>query len=345
MRRWAKFLTRVLAGVGAAALFRGPVPAQQRGVGTIAYTHAPDGGDPWPVNDIYSIGADGSNRKILTHDGHSHDPSWSPDGRRILFIHDAALRTAPAYREEKGFESYHPVELYVMDADGGNRHLLRRLEPVIYYAAWSPDGKTIAIACIPETWVDHPPAGGEPMRAGLFLLPANGEGEPRLLVRGAFTPAWSPDGKRLAYSLEQPRGQWAVHVVNADGSHDVQLTDSKHTAGSPAWSPDGKSIAYDEFVERGPQQVFVMEADGSHARQLTSNPNWTCLHPSWSPDGRRLAFSCISAAAPRGGISSAGTVLPPCTRRLFILSMSDAESRPTEIDEHDGTFPAFAPAP
>jgi Tol biopolymer transport system component len=114
------------------------------------YTHAPDESAPWPVTDIYSMRGDGSNVKALTNDGHSHSPIWSPDGRRILFIHDSALRTKPAYREPKEFESYHSVELYVMDADGKNRRLLRRLEPVIYSAAWSPDGKTLAISCLPE---------------------------------------------------------------------------------------------------------------------------------------------------------------------------------------------------
>lgn len=64
----------------------------------------------------------------LTNDGHSHTPAWSPDGRRILFVHDSTLQTKPAYREEKEFESYHSVELYVMDKDGGT---------VISFVAWN----------------------------------------------------------------------------------------------------------------------------------------------------------------------------------------------------------------
>src|SRR5258708_4203881 len=195
-----------------------------------------------------------------------------------------------------------------MDRDGGNRHLLRRLEPVIYSAVFSPDGKTLAITCLPEARANLPPSGEEPVRASLFLLAADGQGEPRLLFPNAFTPPWSPDGKKLAFPLEKPRGLWAVHVANADGSNDVQLTEPNLIGSSPAWSPDGNQIAFDEFVDRGTrQQIFVMEANGSGRRQITTDTNWSCDHPSWSPDGKQIAFSCRSASSPCGmAVSSVG---------------------------------------
>jgi Tol biopolymer transport system component len=336
----------LFAFLGGTALFQPFASAQQQSAGTIVFTHAPDASAPWPVTDIYSMGADGSNVKVLTNDGHSHTPSWSADGRRILFVHDSTLQTKPAYREEKGFDSYHPVELYVMDKDGSNRHLLRRLEPVIFSAAWSPDGKMLAITCLPQTWINLPPSD-EPLRAGLFLLPADGQGEPRLLFRNAFTPSWSPDGKKLAFSVEHPRGLWSVHVANSDGSNDVQLTDPSLIGGSPAWSPDGKLIALDEFVAQGRgRHIFVMNANGSEVRQVTTDPNWFCEHPSWSPDGKQIAFFCLSASAPCGpGVSSTGSVLPACVRRIFTTPLRDAKSQPTQLTEHDGAFPAFAPVP
>jgi TolB protein len=293
---------------------------QQGSVGTIVYEHAPNGGPPWPVTDIYSMSADGRNVKALTNDGHSHNPSWSPDGRRIVFIHDSALK--------------HPVGLDVMDRDGRNRHLLRRIEPVIYSAAWSPDGKTLAVSCISEESANVP---------GLFLLPASGRGEPHLLFRGAFTPAWSPDGKKIAFSVENPRGMWALHVVDADGTHDVLLTDPILIAGSPAWSPDGKRIAFDEFADQARQQIFVMDANGYNVRQLTNSPNWSCGHPSWSPDGRQIAFSCRSAASPCGMVSSVGTILPECARRIFVVSLGGRKPEPRELGEQDGASPEFAP--
>lgn len=344
LRRFSVLVAPLLTALGTGTFLSSLVLAQRQNVGTIVYTHAPDGTAPWPVTDIYSMGADGSNVKALTKDGHSHGPSWSPDGRRILFIHDSTLRTKPAYREQKEFESHHPVELYVMDTDGNNPKLIRRLEPVINGAAWSPDGRTLAITCLPEALANRPQSTAESMRAGLFLLPANGQGELRLLFPNAFAPSWSPDGKELAFSVKHPRGRWAIHVANADGSHDVQLTDPSRIGCSPAWSPNGKLIAFDEFVDQqGRQQIFVMDADGSHVRQLTNDPNWSCGHPSWSSDGGRIAFSCRSASAPCGTVSSVGSVLPVCVRRIFTVSVRDSKSEPTQLSEHDGASPSFVP--
>jgi Tol biopolymer transport system component len=207
---------------------------------------------------------------------------------------------------------------------------------VIYSAAWSPDGKTLAVSGISEEFASP----------GLFLLRANGQGALRLLFRGAYTPAWSPDGKRLAFSVENPRGQWAIHVSNSDGSQDVTLTDPILIAGSPAWSPDGKMIAFDQFADQGRQQIFVMGANGYNVRQLTNRPKWSCEHPSWSPDGKQIAFSCRSASAPCGpGVSSVGSHLPACVRRVFVTSALDSRSEPRQLGEQDGGAPAFAPVP
>jgi Tol biopolymer transport system component len=316
--------------------------AQLQTSGTVIFTHAPEGGPPWPIEDIYAMEADGANVRALTRDGHSHNPAWSPDGRHVLYVHDATLKT-PMHNEQKEFASHHPVELYIMDRDGANSRLLWRIELAIFSAAWSPDGKVLAVSTATRTPAGGSPSENEPMRSGLFLLSADGHGEPRLLFRDALTPAWSPDGKQVAFSKERPLGHWAIHVADADGTNEVQLTDPLLMAGSPEWSPDGKLIAFDAFADQRHQQVFVMQPGGSQRRQITTDSNWSCGHPSWSSDGKRLVISCRSAAVPCGVVSSVGTLLPECTRRLFTISPFDPNPKPVQLSERDGMTPEFEP--
>ena len=306
----------------------------------VAYTCAPDGGPPWPVQDVCTVRISGSAPQDLTRDGHSHDPAWSPDGKQILFIHDAPLSTKPEYRETEEFKDHHPIELSVMDADGHNRRVLRVIEPVIYSAAWSPDGNLLAIS----TSISVTP--GKPPQKGLFLLPANGRGVPRLLIENGWTPSWSPDGRRIAFTVEQPRGHWTVHTAKRDGLEDVRLTDDSKNSGSPAWSPDGKDIAFDQFVDGSArQQVFTMNSDGSNVRPITTDTAWSCGHPSWSLNGNQLVIGCRSAESPCGmGLFSTGQPMPYCSRRLFAVPVgAGALSSPTKIVGQDGATPSVAP--
>jgi TolB protein len=108
------------------------------------------------------------------------------------------------------------------------------------------------------------------------------------LVRGE-SPAWSPDGTRIAFQSVGSGGS-EIYVVNADGSHKQRLTRNDDWDGQPAWSPNGRMIA---FVSG--RNVYVMNADGSEQRRLTSVDNRAEYGPSWSPDGAKI----LSSASPR----------------------------------------------
>ena len=241
---------------------------------------------------------------------------------------------------EEATRSHHPVELSVMDANGGNRRVLRIIEPVVHSAAWSPDGETLAITAASA----QKPA--EPLQAGLFLMPATGKGELRLIRRNAWTPSWSPDGRKLAFTVEDPRGRWRVHTANADGSGEVALGNPNVNNGSPVWSPNGREIAFDQFTDSGRrQQVFVMNADGSDIRQVTADSAWSCAAPSWSPNGEHLSVSCRSAESPCGmGLFSTGHKMPECDRRVFLVPvLSRTPVSRTKLFDHDGAMASFGP--
>jgi Tol biopolymer transport system component len=309
----------------------------------IVYEHSPAALAPWPVLDIYLLDTEGRKSRALTNDGHSHTPRWSPDGQRILFIHDTA-RHAKA-RETGDTEFHYPFELYVMNRDGSNPRLLRRLETPILQAAWSPDDESIAATYSPKEWAGtaRPGEPPSPPVTGLFLLPLDGRGTSRLLFRDGFTPAWSPDGRRLALSAHLPDNHWAVHVGNADGFKKIQLTDPSLDAGSPSWSPDGRHIAFDARVG-GHTEISTMDENGSRQRQLTTDHNWECSAPSWSPDGERIAFHCSPVSSP----CSAGNAGPnlntsKCVRRVLVTPAFDPQATPLQLTKEDGAFPVFAP--
>lgn len=314
--------------------------------------------------DVYSVNADGTNEKALTHDSHSHSPSWSPDGKYILFIHYAALRT-PWPSEENGDKTQHPVELYVMDRDGGNPHIIRRFEPDIFQAAWSPDGTAIVV----ET-TDRPPGS----RPGpyLYLVSPDGRGDPRLLFSYiAGQPVWSPDSKKIFYSrrseqdcaplpdpippalraliTQMPCWPWTEWVANADGSNATRLlvkNDISYTGErNPTWSPNGKQVAFSSVVDSDwSTQIFVRNEDGSGIQQLTSDPAWVdCEHPSWRADSLQIAFSCKHRTYCAEADEVGRSIIPRCVRKLFVISASNAPKTLTPLNENNGSLPAFAP--
>jgi Tol biopolymer transport system component len=111
-------------------------------------------------------------------------------------------------------------------------------------------------------------------------------------------PAWSPDGRKIAYvGGNGGESRWHVYVMNVDGGRRRLV--SAIEGGPPAWSPDGTKIAFgcsDGFF------ICVVDTNGGHVRQVKLSSLWDGGQPAWSPDGRLIAFVGSKAGGGPPGI-------------------------------------------
>ena len=99
-------------------------------------------------------------------------------------------------------------------------------------------------------------------------------------------PAWSPDGSKIAFSRDVPGG-YDIHVMNADGSNVMRLTDV--TGNFASWSPDGRRIAFNGRSAVTPYRngIYVLSADDHAASPVEISQDWFA---AWTPDGRIAAI-------------------------------------------------------
>ena len=127
----------------------------------------------------------------------------------------------------------------------------------------------------------------------IFVVEPDGTGKQQLTQEGKqnFFPAWSPDGKSLAFTSDRA-GSYQIWVMDADGDNPRELTTSFEGENVvPTWSPDGKRLAF-ASNRTGHFEIWVMAADGNHQKQLTKTDATVGNNAAaWSPDGRKIAFS------------------------------------------------------
>lgn len=129
---------------------------------------------------------------------------------------------------------------------------------------------------------------------GRVCIAATSGWHKRCLVAGE-NPAWSPDGRRIAFEVhtlpgetDDPRHRSSIYIVNADGSDLTRLTDANGHDESPAWSPGGESILFRSNRDEH-WNFYLVSTSSGELKQLTINES-SYYAPAWSPDGQQIAF-------------------------------------------------------
>ena len=161
---------------------------------TIVFTSVRDGD-----LEIYTMDVHGSNVKRLTNEpGYDGGPFFSPDGKRIVYRRDvhADEESLAKYQELLAQDLYRPsvLEIWVMNADGSNKHQVTSLGAASFAPFFHPDGKRIIFSS------NHPDPRGRSF--DLYMIGDDGTGLERVTTEPTFDgfPMFSPDGRQLVFA-------------------------------------------------------------------------------------------------------------------------------------------------
>jgi Tol biopolymer transport system component len=222
----------------------------------------------------------------LTPKWDNGQPVLSPDGNRVAFISDRRGNYDVYVMEAKPEGPYNvPVRVSTSEATD-------------FSPDFSPNGAKVVY-----TSSD---------RRILLVADSRGRGEPRMIpeVKGARNPAYSPNGKRIAFSDYPPDSRSLdIYTVSVSGGAVSRITDTpRRDERDPDYSPDGKRIAFarEFFVDSSPDcpsnhyDVMVKNLATDAEKNLTDRDKVSEYEPSFSPDGTRIAYthhpSCYGTA-------------------------------------------------
>lgn len=288
-------------------------------------------------NQVYVAGLSGEPRQLTFGAGWRSGVQWSPDGRRVLFLHWVPNSTAldivdladgnlvevylgrgvpvaePAWSPDGTSilfvtQYLDTTTLWVARSDGSYSQKLLRTEGYLESPRWAPSGRSIA--AVLATYEDRDGVSHR-VTSRLLIVPAQGGQALDLTPPGHLVsdPAWAPGGGVLAVLASvsgegAPAGRRLMKVV-VQGAASQPLTGVDRDVSQFSWSPGGREIAYAWTSVPQPDagsRISIVASTGDRDRAVstpacTAAEGCTQAYPAWSPDGEQLAYLWGGAAS------------------------------------------------
>ena len=279
--------------------------------------------------DIFYFAQPGTSPKRLTdHPGLDYEAVFSPDGRWVVFT-----------SERRG----HP-DLYIINLENNTEpRLLIDNNAMEDQAVISPDGRTIAFVSTESGNADIYSMPFEPEKTRSMDKAVNLTRHPG----GDFRPAFSPDGRRIAFSTDRDtevyghpglsfmrQREGEIYVMDADGSNLIQLTNDVAKDNFPVFAPSGDAVVFSSDRDSKPDPlgyksfdnyIIKLNPDGTPGElvRITDDPGHDA-HPNFSPDGKWIVYT-----SERAGLSDEEPLVqevvfgPQMYGEIFAYRLSD----------------------
>jgi len=225
------------------------------------------------LGDLWIVAADGGKPRPLTRDAYlDSDPSWSPDGRFLVFASDRAGG----------------MDLWILEVGGEKERALTRLtdsDGAEFGPAWSPDGE--AVAYLDQDYNIH-----------ILDMESRSSRTVHHTRRWAGLPSWSSDSRHLAVAVYEPFsrrfgiGTNRILIIDTatGGKRTLDLPGRSfgtRDGDGPVWSPDGRKLA---FAMAGGLWTLPITPEGNPSGSPRRVADEAADFPAWFPDSKRLLY-------------------------------------------------------
>ena len=213
-------------------------------------------------------------------------------------------------------------EIWAMDYDGQNQHIVTKLGTTSLSPRISPDNTRLAFSSIgKEGWAIRMYS----LELGRMVSFPGG-------VAGGsnFSPSWSGDGDKVAFSSSRS-GDPEIWVCDSSGGNLRKLTAFRGPDVAPTWNPKTNSQIAWVSGRTGLPQIYVMDADGANIQRMTDGGY--AISPSWSPNGQFLTFSWNRKYGPGA----------PGGQDIYVMDIASKRWLQLTHDAGSNDYPSWSP--